>query len=577
MAEVIKMPRLSDTMEEGVVAQWLKKVGDKVSEGDILAEIETDKATMEFESFYDGTLLHIAIDEGVAANVDSLLCIIGEEGEDISSLISTDSNVIEETSNSQLDLVDQINKQEQINEEVISNKETEESALSDSENDIQNETLAISDDVHVEYIKMPRLSDTMEEGTISSWLKNVGDDISEGDILAEIETDKATMEFESFYSGKLVHIGVSEGETVKVDDLIAIISDGDVDVKQLLGDYENNDNSTLKSDKNPTTDSNVHENDLIEVSNNLEAQIEVNASDARIIASPLAKKIAAEKNIDLSTVQGSGDNGRIIKSDLDNVKSNVVEEKQIIIEETSKKIQTAPTVKNLIKGEESYEDVKNTSMRNAIAKRLSQSKFSAPHYYLSVEFNMDNAIAFREQYNSIPDTKISFNDIVIKACAAALKRHPQVNSQWLEDSIRLNHHVHIGVAVGVEDGLVVPVIKFADQETLHSINSKVRDYAVRAKSKKLRPDEIEGSTFTVSNLGMFGIQEFTSIINHPNSAILSVGAINKKPVVINDKIVVSNTMKLTLACDHRSVDGVTGSLFLETLKGFIENPVTILV
>ena len=577
MAEVIKMPRLSDTMEEGVVAQWLKKVGDKVSEGDILAEIETDKATMEFESFYDGTLLHIAIDEGVTANVDSLLCIIGEEGEDISSLISTDSNVIEETSNSQLDLVDQINKQEQINEEVISNKETEESALSDSENDIQNETLAISDDVHVEYIKMPRLSDTMEEGTISSWLKNVGDDISEGDILAEIETDKATMEFESFYSGKLVHIGVSEGETVKVDDLIAIISDGDVDVKQLLSDYENNDNNTLKSDKNPATDSNVDENDSIEVSNNLEAQIEVNASDARIIASPLAKKIAAEKNIDLSTVQGSGDNGRIIKSDLDNVKSNVVEEKQIIIEETSKKIQTAPTIKNLIKGEESYEDVKNTSMRNAIAKRLSQSKFSAPHYYLSVEFNMDNAIAFREQYNSIPDTKISFNDIVIKACAAALKRHPQVNSQWLEDSIRLNHHVHIGVAVGVEDGLVVPVIKFADQETLHSINSKVRDYAVRAKSKKLRPDEIEGSTFTVSNLGMFGIQEFTSIINHPNSAILSVGAINKKPVVINDKIVVSNTMKLTLACDHRSVDGVTGSLFLETLKGFIENPVTILV
>ena len=577
MAEVIKMPRLSDTMEEGVVAQWLKKVGDKVSEGDILAEIETDKATMEFESFYDGTLLHIAIDEGVAANVDSLLCIIGEEGEDISSLITTDSNVIEETSNSQLDLVDQINKQEQINEKVISNKETEESALFDSENDIQTETVTISDDVNVEYIKMPRLSDTMEEGTISSWLKNVGDDISEGDILAEIETDKATMEFESFYSGKLVHIGVNEGETVKVDDLIAIISDGDVDVKQLLSDYENNDNSGPKSDKNPTTEFNVDENDSIEVSNNLDGKSEVDASDARIIASPLAKKIAAEKNIDLSTIQGSGDNGRIIKSDLDNVKSNVVEEKQIIIEERSEKIQTAPAIKNLIKGEESYEDVKNTSMRNAIAKRLSQSKFSAPHYYLSVEFNMDNAIAFREQYNSIPDTKISFNDIVIKACAAALKRHPQVNSQWLEDSIRLNHHVHIGVAVGVEDGLVVPVIKFADQETLHSINSKVRDYAVRAKSKKLRPDEIEGSTFTVSNLGMFGIQEFTSIINHPNSAILSVGAINKKPIVINDKIVVSNTMRLTLACDHRSVDGVTGSLFLETLKGFIENPVTILV
>jgi len=576
MAQVIKMPRLSDTMEEGVVAQWLKKVGDKVSEGDILAEIETDKATMEFESFYDGTLLHIAIDEGVAANVDSLLCIIGDEGEDISSLILTDSNLTQETSNSQLDLVDQINQQEQINDEVISNKETEESVLFDLENGIQTESVTISDNVNVEYIKMPRLSDTMEEGTISSWLKNVGDDISEGDVLAEIETDKATMEFESFYSGKLVHIGVNEGETVKVDDLIAIISDGDIDVNQLLTDYGKDDNNVIKSDKNPITESVVNEKDSLEVSNNFEVDREIGASSARIIASPLAKRIAQEKNIDLSTIKGSGDNGRIVKSDLDNTKLDTVKEKEIIIEPTEK-IQPAPAISNVIKGKESYEDVKNSSMRNAIAKRLSQSKFSAPHYYLSVEFNMDNAIAFREQYNSIPDTKISFNDIVIKACAAALKRHPQVNSQWLEDSIRLNHHVHIGVAVGVEDGLVVPVIKFADQETLHSINSKVRDYAVRAKSKKLRPDEIEGSTFTVSNLGMFGIQEFTSIINHPNSAILSVGAINKKPVVINDKIVVSSTMKLTLACDHRSVDGVTGSLFLETLKGFIENPVTILV
>ena len=574
MAEVIKMPRLSDTMEEGVVAQWLKKVGDKVSEGDILAEIETDKATMEFESFYDGTLLHIAIDEGVAANVDSLLCIIGEEGEDISSLISTDSNFSEESSNSQLDLVDQIKEQEQNKEEII--PENEEPSLFEQENDVKSKTEIISKDVNVEYIKMPRLSDTMEEGTISSWLKNVGDNISEGDILAEIETDKATMEFESFYSGKLVHIGVNEGETVKVDDLIAIISDGDVDVNQLLTDYGDDDNVEPNSKQDPETETVVNENDSIEVSNNLEVHSEIGDSSARIIASPLAKKIAAEKNIDLSTIKGSGDNGRIVKGDLDNIQLDAVKEKEIT-PEPSEKIQPVHAIRNVIKGEESHEDVKNSSMRNAIAKRLSQSKFSAPHYYLSVEFNMDNAIAFREQYNSIPDTKISFNDIVIKACAAALKRHPQVNSQWLEDSIRLNHHVHIGVAVGVEDGLVVPVIKFADQETLHSINSKVRDYAVRAKSKKLRPDEIEGSTFTVSNLGMFGIQEFTSIINHPNSAILSVGAINTKPVVINDKIVVSNTMKLTLACDHRSVDGVTGSLFLETLKGFIENPVTILV
>ena len=563
MAEVIKMPRLSDTMEEGVVAQWLKKVGDKVSEGDILAEIETDKATMEFESFYDGTLLHIAIDEGVAANVDSLLCIIGEENEDISALIS-DQN--DNNTSPQLDLVEQINEQES-----MSLDESDGDAV---ENDDQPKGISEkNENVNVEYITMPRLSDTMEEGTISTWIKKVGDDVSEGDILAEIETDKATMEFESFYNGKLVHIGVNEGETVKVDDLIAIISDSDVNVDDLLNNYKTDSNHGTIIQKDSDVES-VKENNSIQ-----EPEInEENIQSTRIFASPLAKKIASEKNIDLSKIKGSGDNGRIIKSDLDNISE---EQSSISDKVASKEIDVnqnvVSPVKKLVVGEESFEDVQNSSMRNAIAKRLSQSKFSAPHYYLGVEFNMDNAIAFREQYNSIPDTKISFNDIVIKACAAALKKHPQVNSQWMEKSIRLNHHVHVGVAVGVEDGLVVPVIKFTDQQSLHSINTMVRDYAVRAKSKKLRPDEIEGSTFTVSNLGMFGIQEFTSIINHPNSAILSVGSIIKKPVVINDKIVISNTMKVTLACDHRSVDGVTGSLFLETLKGYIENPVTILV
>ena len=569
MAEVIKMPRLSDTMEEGVVAQWLKKVGDKVSEGDILAEIETDKATMEFESFYEGTLLHIAIEEGIAANVDSILCIIGDENEDISSLIGVEKD---ESSNSQLDLVDQINEQE--NNEQNDVKENDNSNQS-----LVKEDILSNDNVNVEYITMPRLSDTMEEGTISTWLKKVGDDVSEGDILAEIETDKATMEFESFYNGKLVHIGVSEGETVKVDDLIAIISDSDVDVDDLLSNYGKNQTSEDNNEKvaeNNQIDEKLDEENPVQ---NIEIK-SVDLSESRILASPLAKKIAEEKNIDLSTIKGSGDNGRIVKSDLDNVHDNLSQETTTVInKETQPEQEAAPVapLKKLVIGEESFEDVQNSTMRNAIAKRLSQSKFSAPHYYLGVEFNMDNAIAFREQYNSIPDTKISFNDIVIKACAAALKKHPQVNSQWMENSIRLNHHVHIGVAVGVEDGLVVPVIKFADQESLHSINTMVRDYAVRAKSKKLRPDEIEGSTFTVSNLGMFGIQEFTSIINQPNSAILSVGSIVKKPVVLKDKIVVSNTMKVTLACDHRSVDGVTGSLFLETLKGFIENPVTILV
>ena len=568
MAEVIKMPRLSDTMEEGVVAQWLKKVGDKVSEGDILAEIETDKATMEFESFYDGTLLHIAIDEGVAANVDTMLCIIGEENEDISSLLGLKND---DTSNSQLDLVDQINQQEK-NEEIDKN---DDNVMPDDP--VSKE---IDDNVgtaNVEYITMPRLSDTMEEGTISTWLKKVGDKVSEGDILAEIETDKATMEFESFYEGNLVYIGVNEGETVKVDDLIAIISDSNVNVDDLLANYSKGpiSESSLELDNKNNSDNEKLEDDY-EADQDIVPNVDV-LSNTRIFASPLAKKIAAEKNIDLSKIKGSGDNGRIVKNDLDDIDYHSDKQEVSVSDNKEDQVKNTQPITKISNGEESFDEIRNTSMRNAIAKRLSLSKFSAPHYYLGVEFNMDNAIAFREQYNSIPNTKISFNDIIIKACAAALKKHPQVNSQWMEDKIRLNHHVHIGVAVGVEDGLVVPVIKFADQETLHSINTLVRDYAVRAKSKKLRPDEIEGSTFTVSNLGMFGIQEFTSIINHPNSAILSVGSIVKKPVVIDDKIIVSNTMKVTLACDHRSVDGVTGSLFLETLKGFIENPVTILV
>ena len=561
MAEIIKMPRLSDTMEEGVVATWLKKVGDKVQEGEILAEIETDKATMEFESFYDGTLLHIAIEEGVPATVDSLLCIIGDEGEDISkyvnnsSLESDQENEIENTTSNQLDLVDQINEQEKIDDTENSKIENVEISITEKTNQIEGS---------IDFITMPRLSDTMEEGTISSWLKKVGDKVQEGEILAEIETDKATMEFESFYDGILSHIAVNEGETVKVDELIAIISENEIDVSKALERYGK------ESSNIPVEES----NDSVELN---EVDKEINTTNTssdlneRIKASPLAKKIAKEKNIDLSKVTGTGENGRIIKNDLSDLSPEVeTTDQQIKIEENQ-----SVKVDDLVKEETTI--VQNSTMRKAIAKNLSKSKFTAPHYYLSVEFNMDNAIAFREQYNSIPDTKISFNDIVVKACAVALKNHPQVNSQWNDEKIILNNNVHIGVAVGIEDGLVVPVIKNADKESLHSINSKVRDYAVRAKSKKLRPDEIEGSTFTISNLGMFGITEFTSIINQPNSAILSVGAIVKKPVVVNDKIVVSNTMKLTLACDHRSVDGVTGSLFLQTLKGYIENPVTILV
>ena len=564
MAEVIKMPRLSDTMEEGVVATWLKKVGDKVEEGEILAEIETDKATMEFESFYEGTLLHIEIQEGITATVDSLLCIIGEEGEDISQfLVPVNESLPTSSDNNQLDLVDQINEQEST--ETV---DPVTSLTSDETDDVTNESGSI------DYITMPRLSDTMEEGTISSWLKNVGDKVSEGEILAEIETDKATMEFESFYDGILSHIAVQAGETVNVDELIAIISEGEIDVTKALENY-----SKEPIEPSTETKSDVETNEEETSSVEVDVIPEVSISDKRIFASPLAKKIANEKNIDLSQITGSGENGRIVKEDLEHI--NVSEKvPPVLVSEPASvsqpDVNLAP-VKPVFNDGEEFTEIENSSMRKAIAKNLSKSKFSAPHYYLSVEFNMDNAIAFREQYNSMPNTKISFNDIIIKACAIALKAHPQVNSQWYDDKIRLNNIVNIGVAVGIEDGLVVPVIKNADMESLHNINSTVRDYAVRAKSKKLRPDEIEGSTFTISNLGMFGIQEFTSIINQPNSAILSVGTIVKKPIVVNEKIVVGNTMKLTLACDHRSVDGVTGSLFLQTLKGYIENPVTILV
>ena len=564
MAEVIKMPRLSDTMEEGVVATWLKKVGDKVEEGEILAEIETDKATMEFESFYEGTLLHIEIQEGITATVDSLLCIIGEEGEDISQfLVPVNESLPTSSDNNQLDLVDQINEQEST--ETV---DPVTSLNSDETDDLTNESGSI------DYITMPRLSDTMEEGTISSWLKNVGDKVSEGEILAEIETDKATMEFESFYDGILSHIAVQAGETVNVDELIAIISEGEIDVNKALENYSK-ESIEPSAESKSDLETNEEETSSVEV----DVIPEVSISDKRIFASPLAKKIANEKNIDLSQITGSGENGRIVKEDLENI--NVSEKVPPVLVSapasvSQPDVNLAP-VKPVFNDGEEFTEIENSSMRKAIAKNLSKSKFSAPHYYLSVEFNMDNAIAFREQYNSMPNTKISFNDIIIKACAIALKAHPQVNSQWYDDKIRLNNIVNIGVAVGIEDGLVVPVIKNADMESLHNINSTVRDYAVRAKSKKLRPDEIEGSTFTISNLGMFGIQEFTSIINQPNSAILSVGTIVKKPIVVNEKIVVGNTMKLTLACDHRSVDGVTGSLFLQTLKGYIENPVTILV
>ena len=544
MAELINMPRLSDTMEEGTVAKWYKKVGDMVKEGDILAEIETDKATMEFEAFQEGELLYIGIKEGGTAPVDSLLAIIGSKGEDIKDMIGGAATTTTQTEES-LETSDE-------NQAPVAIVESNEEKTAMPEG--------------VEVITMPRLSDTMEEGTVAKWNKKVGDPVNEGDILAEIETDKATMEFESFYSGTLLYIGLEEGQSAAVDSVLAAIGKEGIDPEAVKAAIASSTVSVSQAEepKAELVAAAVAEQKQTPKPELAVAQSPIVANEnhnGRLVASPLAKKIAQEKGISLEQVKGSGDGGRIIKRDIENFKGS------------AGGFAVAPGPKGL----ESVTELANSSMRKAIAKRLSASKFSAPHYYLGVELNMDNAIGFRQQFNTLPDTKISFNDIVLKAVALALKEHPQVNSQWFDDKIIQNHHVHLGVAVAVEDGLVVPVLKFTDEMDLRQIGVTVKDYALRARDKKLTPAEMEGSTFTVSNLGMFGIQEFTSIINQPNSAILSVGAIEKKPVVKEDAIVVGNTMKLTLACDHRTVDGATGAHFLESLRLYIENPIRLLV
>lgn len=532
MATVITMPRLSDTMTEGVVATWLKKVGDTIKTGEILAEIETDKATMEFESFYDGVLLHIGIQEGEAAPVDSLLAIVGKAGEDISTLLNGNTSA-------------------PVAEEV----KAEAPVTSTTKAEIP---------AGVKVVTMPRLSDTMTTGTVATWLKKVGDTVKEGDILAEIETDKATMEFESFNAGTLLYIGVEEGGTAPVDTILAILGPAGTDVSEIAANYtvggtaEAPKAEEVKVETNPTPNT----------------QHSTPNGNDRIFASPLAKKIASDKGINLSQVKGSGENGRITKSDVENFNPSTASTPvQAVAQATSAVSAVKPFVPA---GEVFQEEIKNSQMRKTIARRLSESKFTAPHYYLTIELDMDNAIASRNTINSLPETKVSFNDMVIKASAMALKKHPQVNSQWREDAMVINHHVNIGVAVAVEDGLMVPVLKFTDQMSLTQIGGNVKDLAGKAKSKKIQPAEMDGSTFTISNLGMFGIQSFTSIINQPNSAILSVGAIVEKPVVKNGQIVVGNTMTVTLACDHRTVDGATGAQFLQTFKAFMENPVTML-
>ena len=537
MAEVITMPRLSDTMTEGKVSKWHKKVGDAVKEGDILAEIETDKAVQDFESELNGTLLYIGVEEAGQAPVDSVLAIIGKEGEDISSLIGGKTSSEEK-------------------------KSEEESKTQGEATAVENTTEAASADLPagVEVITMPRLSDTMTEGKVAKWQKSVGDTVKEGDILAEIETDKAVQDFESEFNGTLLYQGVAEGEAAEVDKILAIIGPACTDVSSVIS-------GGGKKATAPKAEVKV---DAPSESKAQSAPVANSTTGDRIAISPLAKKIAEDKGIDFSSIKGSGENGRIVKKDVENYQPSVADTKPSAVASAAPKVAV-----NFVTGEDT--ETPNSQMRNVIAKRLAESKFTAPHYYLMVEINMDKAIEARKEINSLPDTKISFNDMVIKAVAMALRKHPQVNSSWAGDKIVHHGNINVGVAVAVPDGLVVPVLKNTDFMNYNEISASVKDMAGRAKTKALKANEMEGSTFSVSNLGMFGIETFTSIINQPNSCILSVGAIIEKPIVRDGQIVVGNTMKLSLACDHRVVDGATGAQFLQTLRTYLESPLTLLL
>jgi pyruvate dehydrogenase E2 component (dihydrolipoamide acetyltransferase) len=528
MAEIVRMPKLSDTMSEGVLAKWHKKVGDKVKSGDLLADIETDKATMEFESFQDGVLLHIGVQEKAAVPVDGLIAILGKEGEDISALLKGGS---------------------------VSAQNKETPAASPAP--VASAPVAASSIPQgVEIVRMPKLSDTMTDGVVAKWHKKTGDKVKSGELLADIETDKATMEFESFQDGVLLYQGVKEGHGAAVDSVLAILGKGGENVDEILKSISTSSANSTSAPVAPAQSPGPNKASAPAPANN-------SNTNGRIKASPLAKAIARDKGIDLSGIQGSGEHGRIVKSDIENYKPGA-------------KGSSASRGSSFVPGSESFSDEPVSQMRKTIARRLLESKNGAPHFYLNIEVDMDNAIASRNAINAIPDTKVSFNDFIIKACGAALRKHPKVNVSWLGDKIRTYSHIHIGVAVAVEDGLLVPVIRFAEQKSLTQISAEVKDLSKRAKDKKLQPADWEGNTFTVSNLGMFGIESFTSIINSPESCILSVGAIRQVPVVKNGAVVPGNVMKLTLACDHRTVDGATGAAFLQTLKTFIENPVTIL-
>ena len=549
MAEVILMPRLSDTMTEGVIAAWHKKVGDKVKKGDLLAEVETDKATMDLESYKDGTLLFTGTDKGGKVQVNDLLAIIGKPGEDISTLLKEGAAKTALTSSSSASAKPD-------NPSTIPAKRDQPSTPSTSGLDLSSMQ---------EVILMPRLSDTMTEGVIAAWHKKVGDLVKKGDILADIETDKATMELESYKEGKLLFTGAEKGQKIAVNDLLAIIgTEGKVNVQQIIDASKNKGNSAVAV-KEQTAEAVASKS----VSGPVSADSHALNGNGRIKASPLAKKLASEKGIDLSQLHGSGDYGRIVKKDVTEFTPSAS------VPATAQ--QKSGIVQNVPEGQVSFDDVPVSQMRKVIAKRLAESKFTSPHFYLTITVDMDQAVNSRVKINETSPVKISFNDFVLKATSLALKKHPAVNSSWLGDKIRVNHHVNIGVAIAIDDGLLVPVVRFADGKSLSQISLEVKDFAVRAKSKKLQPSDWEGSTFTISNLGMFGIDEFTAIINPPDACILAISSIQQVPVVKNGVVVPGNVMKLTLSCDHRVVDGASGAAFLQTLKGLLEEPLRMLI
>ncbi|WP_411272760.1 pyruvate dehydrogenase complex dihydrolipoamide acetyltransferase [Daejeonella sp.] len=580
MAEVIKMPKMSDTMTEGVIAKWHKKVGDKVKSGDLMAEIETDKATMDFESYQEGTLLYIGAQEGSAAPVDSVIAVIGNEGEDYKAAL--DGAPSEAPGIENKATVEAPAKSEEPAADSPKAEDTKPSA-GEAADDSSSDPDAAASAVGATIIRMPLLSDTMTEGVIAEWHKKVGDKVKSDDALADVETDKATMEVVGYAEGTLLYIGVEKGLAAKVNGIIAIVGKEGTDVAPLLKS-----GSAPKAAATPAETASPEEVKTTSPQSSTEQktvkqEIQIDSS-SRVKASPLARKIAKDKGINIDEVKGSAEGGRIVKKDIEGftpstqkiAESDPASSLAPAATNADSTGSTAVTLPQFI-GEEKYTEKPVSQMRKVIAKRLSESLFTAPHFYLTMAIDMDRAIQARNTINEFASIKISFNDIVLKAVAIALKQHPNVNSSWLGDKIRYNEHVNIGVAVAVEDGLLVPVVRFADGKSLSHISAEVKDFAQRAKTKKLQPSDWEGSTFTISNLGMFGIDEFTAIINPPDACILAVGGISQIPVVKNGQVVPGNVMKVTLSCDHRVVDGATGSAFLQTLKSLLEEPVRLLV